>query len=546
MEIQRSRRGCAACRMRHLKCDEAKPLVSDVKPRGDSVRKDRCFHNGENPRRAENRAPTSIESHERSVVTFVTDSTIEEILSQHSPKQQDGEPTTGASKDSSPIFSAGEATSISQLLSNDPTRSTTFQCTSMDMTFTELSSIDFMDMGDFVTEVSTTDSDTGIACETRSLEARSGQLVDRHSLIKDRTEAHLLRHYCQKLAPWFDVTDSNRHFQLEVPRRASTCDVLLNAIFALSALHLSRVSSLDPSISESYHSRCNSQLIPLLNDRHCAANVNLLATVVILRKYEELSVVVTGQDHGHHLAGVSALFSSPDCPFNDGLAQAAFWQFVRQDIYMSLPRRRPPRTSILIQPPLTNDRTMPDCHWANRMVWGTLAIMALCFRDERPDIATYENHSQRVKDWHDNKPTSFTPMYRRERSVVDGRYFPEIWLSDPWHATAWQYYHLSKILLALYNPHLQRPAADLKYQRDHNQLERDVLEHARFACGIASSNDFATTRFTLSAIMLTCGGWFKDPQEQEAIIDLLSATSKESGWPTKSVIEALRESWAVE
>lgn len=130
---------------------------------------------------------------------------------------------------------------------------------------------------------------------------------------------------------------------------------------------------------------------------------------------------------------MSALFGSLDSPFNEGLAQAAFWQFVRQDIYMSLPKRQTPRTSTMIQPPLTNDRTIPDCHWANRIVWSTLAIMSLCFRDESPDVAAYENYSQRVKDWYENKPISFTPMYYRGRSVVDGRYFPEIWLSDPWH-----------------------------------------------------------------------------------------------------------------
>lgn len=70
------------------------------------------------------------------------------------------------------------------------------------MRFDELPSLDFMDMVDFDTEVSVGGSDTGITCELRPFEAHSGQLADRHALIKDRTKAHLLRHYCQKLAPW--------------------------------------------------------------------------------------------------------------------------------------------------------------------------------------------------------------------------------------------------------------------------------------------------------------------------------------------------------
>ncbi|OAG38744.1 hypothetical protein AYO21_07097 [Fonsecaea monophora] len=492
------------------------------------------------------------------LVTFLTDSTVEDLLSQQaSPQQQQNdELSMGSSKDSSPMLGAGDTTSLYQMASNAPP-SDALQCPTVDLSFPEEetsleTSLDFMGLIGFATNTSSISSDAGMSCDPRRNEVDSGQAGERSScLIKDRTEAHLLRHFCQTLAPWhrhtkFDVTDSNRHFQLEVPKRASNCEVLMNAIFALSALHLSRVSSLRPSIAEEYHSRCNIQLIPLLNDERCVSNDNVLATVVILRKYEELNVVITGQDHGHHLMGVSALFSSPDCPLGEGLSQAAFWQFVRQDIYMSLPKRQPPRTPISIQPPLTSDMTRPDCHWANRMVWVTVAIMTLCFGDEPPDSVTYDDHVQKVKEWYENKPTSFTPMFYRERSIEDGRHFPEIWLSDPWHATGWQYYHLAKILLALYNPSLQRPGAGLKYQRAHLEMERDVLEHARLACGIASSNDFVTTRFTLCAILLTCGGWFRSPPEQEAIIDLLSATGKESGWPTESVIEALKESWAME
>lgn len=92
----------------------------------------------------------------------------------------------------------------------------------------------------------------------------------------------------------FDVTDAHRHFELQVPKRATKCEVLFNAILALSALHLSRVSAFDPSIAEAYHSRCNSLLIPLLNDAHSVTDESVLATVVILRKYEEMNGRLSG------------------------------------------------------------------------------------------------------------------------------------------------------------------------------------------------------------------------------------------------------------
>lgn len=38
-------------------------------------------------------------------------------------------------------------------------------------------------------------------------------------------------------------------------------------------------------------------------------------------------------------------------------------------------------------------------------------------------------------------------------------------------ATGVQYYHLAKLLLALYNPEISRPTAGLQYPRAHLQLE---------------------------------------------------------------------------
>lgn len=210
------------------------------------------------------------------------------------------------------------------------------------------------------------------------------------------------------------------------------------------------MSSFDFSVAEAYHSRCNTQLIPLLDYEHYVASEDLLATVVILREYEEMSgkisntflavnrsnkvpVVITGKDHGYHLVGVSAMFNVPDCAHREGLGQAAFWQFVRQDIYMSLPKREPPRTSILNLDPVSNKKTAADCQWANRMVWETASTLALCFGDEPAKPEVYQEHVQRLDRWFQEKPLSFTPFFYRNRSPERGRYFPEIWLADPWH-----------------------------------------------------------------------------------------------------------------
>ncbi|KAM5358508.1 hypothetical protein ACJZ2D_015233 [Fusarium nematophilum] len=338
------------------------------------------------------------------------------------------------------------------------------------------------------------------------------------SLVRDRTEAHLLRHYRQTLAPLvclllfrlrhaadttnslgtqFDVTDANRHFQLEVTKRASKCQVLLNAIFALAALHLCRTCSFDASVADKYHSRCNSMLDSLLSSEQSVADENLLATVVVLRKYEEMNIMATGKDFERHLVKSAALFNSPTCALGGGLGQTAFWQFVRQDVYLSLPKRAPPRTDISIQPPLTKEAGAPDCVWANRIVWITVCILAYCFAEQPQDAIVWHDLNEKIAQWDREKPPTFDPIYFREPSPQDGCFFPEIWLSDPWHgewlilaaiplwtspadtagdlATGMQYYHISRLLLALYNPSVGRASAGLDYPRAHWQMQNKAI-----------------------------------------------------------------------
>lgn len=106
--------------------------------------------------------------------------------------------------------------------------------------------------------------------------------------LQDRHEAHLMRYFIDNLACSFDLCDPDRHFALVVPQRAAVCPTLLNAIFAASARHLSRVSDFDPYVADRYHQECLKHLIPMLNDSAAIMDENLLAATVILRFLEEV------------------------------------------------------------------------------------------------------------------------------------------------------------------------------------------------------------------------------------------------------------------
>jgi hypothetical protein len=104
----------------------------------------------------------------------------------------------------------------------------------------------------------------------------------------DPQEARLLRHFVQNLAIWLDLCDPAQHFQVEVPRRAGTCPILLNAIFALSARHLNLTGSYDALASNRYHQECLKYLIPMLNNTATVSDETLFAATIILRVLEEI------------------------------------------------------------------------------------------------------------------------------------------------------------------------------------------------------------------------------------------------------------------
>jgi hypothetical protein len=137
--------------------------------------------------------------------------------------------------------------------------------------------------------------------------------------LNDLTEGYLLRHFGRVLGPWvcskyvftktptyllffyaalcscshlqLDICDDDRHFTLEVVRRAPTCPLLLNACLALTARQLANTTeTFSPETADYYHGRCIEILIPLLSDPDLHQEMDvILASIVILRLEEQIS-----------------------------------------------------------------------------------------------------------------------------------------------------------------------------------------------------------------------------------------------------------------
>ncbi|KAK3192171.1 hypothetical protein K4F52_001800 [Lecanicillium sp. MT-2017a] len=299
--------------------------------------------------------------------------------------------------------------------------------------------------------------------------------------LKGRTEAMLIQNFVKELASWFDVTDPSDHFRVVVPERALQSKVVLNALLAISALHFNSTLPknttqdarirVDPVLADVYHTECIGMLITLINEEESATNDDVLAAAVILRKFEEMRGYVTEKDYGNHLLGVSALFNSRSCAIAGGLAEAAFWQFVRQDAFLSLYLHQPPRIDFSKQEFAFSCSQAPDSVWANRIIYSTVMVLTYCFSDEAKSLAAWRELNRQVNAWDAQRPASFAPIFFEEAAVEEGRFWPDVQFYAPWHATGTQYFHLCKILLTLYKPDTPAPGSGLRYSHAHREME---------------------------------------------------------------------------
>lgn len=154
-----------------------------------------------------------------------------------------------------------------------------------------------------------------------------------HRANLSRREAFLLRHYVNKIAPWIDACDLSLQFTLEVSKRALQKPIILYAILAVSSRHQAIIADhRDQHEADFYQSRCVNLVIEALSSVETTYDDNLLATVVLLRVYEEIE---HSTDMHYHLRGMGRLLASiPEFAHSGGLAEAASWQALRYAVIL--------------------------------------------------------------------------------------------------------------------------------------------------------------------------------------------------------------------
>ncbi|KAK9850179.1 uncharacterized protein MYU51_012541 [Penicillium brevicompactum] len=387
----------------------------------------------------------------------------------------------------------------------------------------------------------------------------------------DEHEACLMRYFVVQLGHWFDICDGQRHFACTVPVRALTCPPLLNAIYTISARHLSKskkyyvgnqikyggkyLPGLTPATALEYHNRCISYFVSLSDHSQEAGDENLLAAAVILRFYEEVDLPAMGEDTESALRGIQIFLDAQATPAVVGtsLRHAAYWVALRQEIITAFSKQRPFRLPLGPCDPYRTFEPADDYVWADRLVIHCADVLQFCFGSEEESHSYTPSPESRITRydtlvsfetlWTEMGPSSFNPVYARDPDPARGEVFPELWYLNNCHVAGLQHLELARILLAVYNPRLPRlgPGQRTAMRSVDAQVRTMVLR----LCGIAMSNLHSPPGLvTASAAIGMCGDRFVEKVEQEALFGVLVRLEDEYGYPTHNMRTQLREAWA--
>ncbi|ETS87860.1 hypothetical protein PFICI_01688 [Pestalotiopsis fici W106-1] len=191
--------------------------------------------------------------------------------------------------------------------------------------------------------------------------------------------------------------------------------------------------------------------------------------------------------------------------------------------------------------------------WTNRILVWCIYVLKICFLDD-DDMSTdpqdAASRSQQLsalrsfeQDWNTMKPTIFNPIYYVDRDATNGRYFPQLWMTDPCQVVALQNIELGRIVLASHDLAAKRIGIGASAaQRSQESIFRSST---RMICGLALSNSTSQPALVTAGLAITlCGEYFVDRGEQNALLDILKTLRREHAWPTKDLAAQLVRAWA--
>ena len=173
-----------------------------------------------------------------------------------------------------------------------------------------------------------------------------------------------------------------------------------------------------------YHGQSLRLVIEALSASETTYDDDLLASVVLLRMHEE---VEQWTDKYLHLRGIGRLLASiPTFAHSGGLAEAACWLSLRQDIFVSLLTGKPPTLTLEHYDQSSAFRFRDDGNCANVIILVFAKILRLVGSSDAPSEDEWTLLEGDVKRWNDRRTRLFRPIYEEELDLNNNRPFPVI------------------------------------------------------------------------------------------------------------------------
>ncbi|KAL2200256.1 hypothetical protein P885DRAFT_27969 [Corynascus similis CBS 632.67] len=408
----------------------------------------------------------------------------------------------------------------------------------------------------------------------------SDNTTDERDYLSTDEEIHFMQVFIDNVSIWMDALDKDKHFANVVPYLALKLPMLLNALLACGARHLTLTGQHDGEKADYYYNMATTQLSRSQQERERDPGECAL-TAIVLDAYHVMSGPPT-QRMGH-IASTRALIRG--CGWDassTGLAAACFWVNVGMEVLSCIAFGWPTAwdpdqwgldlsfatfdaasrsgsrsvagsddlwTARAEGHPAVNDN--PELGEEELWVQRIFYVMAKVanFRANTPQFQEPSPHDEQVRlqnrfaewrrlqnmcnTWNLSCPRSMRP-YGYSPGPSPKSLFPNVWLIKPPAKLARLFYHTAMCLLAQVNP---------LDPRDSREKRAAQLHHAHHVCGIAAHTcDRAVVSVAIRSLAVV-GAALADPREQDELLAVLARIQRETGWKLTRVVDHLRGAW---
>ncbi|KAL4757625.1 uncharacterized protein BDW70DRAFT_171160 [Aspergillus foveolatus] len=386
----------------------------------------------------------------------------------------------------------------------------------------------------------------------------SPQLSERQAWQADsdialsKHEAALFRRFAEHIALSLDLFDCHKHFSNYATRLALRNVGLMKAILALSA----RYSSLPPPTHDTQEPTDPNEAIQFyyetLHYVSTALQYNsykhseeLLATAIVVSTYEMLDASEHNSNWQRHLKGVFWIQRSQDVNgASGGLRQAVWWAWLRQDLWAAF---REHRRCFSFWQPIVDYPDLSEDELACRSVYLLSQAVNYCTEPPPDPEADVDPEQIRLRTERGNE---LMDMLERWRSFSAGAFkaFPSpnreevhgwtpIWIHPPAFGVALQVYSFAKILVCLHRPVTTGFAG-------YRTFQKILTDAVATICGIAIELTDPSCQIISAQCLFGAGLCVQSAPQQEAIISLIQACERRTGWPMGTMQDDLRKEWA--